>query len=148
MSIKPIIWIGSSKRDLLALPEIVKDEMGFALYEAQRGEKSAKVKPFKGFKGASVLEIIERSVGETYRALYTVEFEKVIAVLHVFHKKSKDGIKTPKRLFSIQASVDFRVLLSRFSIPFWGVISTFVYYPPKWNRKPAKIIPKIDEALV
>ena len=108
MGIKPIIWVGSSKRDLLALPEIVKDEIGFALYKAQKGGKSAKAKPFKGFKGASVLEIVERSVGETYRALYTVEFEKAIAVLHVFHKKSKEGIKTPKQ--------DIDLIKSRFKI--------------------------------
>jgi len=97
MSVKPIMWIGSAKKDLLSLPGIVQDEIGFALYQAQKGGKSGKAKPFKGFKGTSVLEIVERSIGETYRALYTVEFEKVIAVLHVFHKKSKEGIKTPKQ---------------------------------------------------
>src|SRR3972149_11129818 len=31
---------------------------------------------------------------------------------------------------------------------FLGIISTFVYYPPKKNQKAAKIIPKIDEPLV
>jgi phage-related protein len=97
MDIKPIIWVGSSKRDLTSLPEIVKDEIGFALYEAQQGGKNAKAKPFKGFKSASVLEVVKRSVGETYRAVYTVEFEQAIAVLHVFHKKSKEGIKTPRK---------------------------------------------------
>lgn len=91
------MWVGSSKRDLRSLPEVVRDEIGFALYEAQKGGKSAKAKPFKGFKGASVLEVVERRMGEAYRALYTVEFEKVIAVLHIFHKKSKEGIKTPKQ---------------------------------------------------
>ena len=34
---------------------------------------------------------------ETYRAVYTVKFEKAIAVLHVFHKKAKHGIATPKQ---------------------------------------------------
>jgi phage-related protein len=97
MRVKPIIWIGSSKRDLLDLPEIVKDEIGFALYEAQKGGKSIKAKPFKGFGNASVLEVVESNYGETYRAVYTVRFEKVIAVLHVFHKKSKKGIATPKQ---------------------------------------------------
>jgi len=47
-----------------------------------------------------------------------------------------------------QSSVNFGVLLSRFSIIFAGVVSNFVYYPRKNNRKSAKIIPKIDEALV
>jgi phage-related protein len=29
--LKPVIWIGSSKADLSAFPEEVKDSMGFAL---------------------------------------------------------------------------------------------------------------------
>jgi phage-related protein len=32
----------------------------------------------------------------TYRAVYTVRFEKAVFVLHVFQKKSKRGISTPK----------------------------------------------------
>lgn len=97
MEIKPVIWIASSYEDLCSLPEPVKDEIGYALHQAQTGEKSHKAKPFKGFAGVSVLEIVERSVGETYRAVYTVKFEKAIAVLHVFHKKAKHGIATPKQ---------------------------------------------------
>ena len=97
MGIKPIIWVRSTKRDLCSLPDAVQDEIGFALYEAQKGGKSDKAKPFKGFVGASVMEIVERNVGETYRAVYTVRFEKAIAVLHVFQKKSKRGIETPKQ---------------------------------------------------
>jgi phage-related protein len=97
MGIKPIIWVGSTKRDLRSLPKIVQDEIGFALYEAQKGGKSDKAKPFKGFGNASVMEIVERNVGEAYRAVYTVKFEQAIAVLHVFQKKSKYGIETPKQ---------------------------------------------------
>jgi phage-related protein len=108
MDIKPLIWIGSSKRDLLSLPEVVKDEVGFALYQAQKGGKSHKAKPFKGFKSAAVLEVVERSVGETYRAVYTVAFEKAVAVIHVFHKKAKEGIKTPKQ--------DVDLIKSRFKL--------------------------------
>lgn len=54
-------------------------------------------KPLKGFGGGGVLEIIENFVGDTYRAVYTVKFAKVIYVLHCFQKKSKSGIKTPKQ---------------------------------------------------
>jgi phage-related protein len=50
----------------------------------------------KGFKGASVLEVVEDYHGDTYRAVYTVRFDDAIFVLHVFQKKSKRGIKTPK----------------------------------------------------
>jgi len=54
-------------------------------------------KPLKGFVGAGVLEIIENFFGNTYRAVYTVRFEKVVYVLHCFQKKSKHGIKTPQQ---------------------------------------------------
>jgi len=34
--------------------------------------------------------------GDTYRAVYTVRLAGRIYVLHVFQKKSKRGVKTPK----------------------------------------------------
>lgn len=96
MTIKPIIWTASTKSDLLSFPEEVKDEIGHALYQAQKGEKSDKAKPLKGFGGASVLEVVENDADGTYRAVYTVKFKEAIAVLYVFQKKSKRGIATPK----------------------------------------------------
>ena len=53
-------------------------------------------KPLKGFSGAGVLELIDDARGNTYRAVYTVRFSDVVYVLHVFLKKSKQGIATPK----------------------------------------------------
>lgn len=34
--------------------------------------------------------------GGTYRAVYTVKFKEAVFVLHVFQKKSRHGIATPK----------------------------------------------------
>jgi len=42
------------------------------------------------------LEIVEDGRGNTYRAAYTVKFKEAVFVLHVFQKKSKSGIATPK----------------------------------------------------
>lgn len=50
----------------------------------------------RGFGGAGILEIVEDHAGDTYRAVYTVRLAGRIYVLHVFQKKSKTGIKTPK----------------------------------------------------
>jgi phage-related protein len=44
-----------------------------------------------------VLEIIDDSDGDTYRAVYTVRYQDVVYVLHCFQKKSKSGVATPKR---------------------------------------------------
>jgi phage-related protein len=43
------------------------------------------------------LEVIEDFDGNTYRAVYTVRFAGAVYTLHVFQKKAKHGIATPKR---------------------------------------------------
>ena len=92
----PLEFIGSSLEDLSAFPDEVKSCIGFALRTAQKGGKHPDAKPLKGFKGAGVLEIISDFDGNTFRAVYTVKIKGVIYVLHVFQKKSKKGIATPK----------------------------------------------------
>jgi len=93
---KPIIWIGSSKKDLMALPIEVRKFFGHALDFAQHGDQHEAAKVLKGFGGAGVLEVVENDAGGTYRAVYAVKFEEVVFVLHCFQKKSKRGIATPK----------------------------------------------------
>jgi len=93
---RPLIWIGSSKKDLMAFSEDVKDVFGYALHLAQHGEKHLDAKPLKGFSGTKTLEVVEDHRGDTYRAVYTVKFEGYVFVLHCFQKKSKKGIATPK----------------------------------------------------
>jgi phage-related protein len=90
---KPLYWVASSKDDILSFPEPVKDEMSHALGVAQYGGKHPKAKPWKG-EGPGLLEVVEDHQGNTYRAVYTVRFEKAVYVLHAFQKKSKKGIKT------------------------------------------------------
>jgi phage-related protein len=95
--VKGLDFIGSSREDLKAFPEEVKDDIGYALFEVQNGKKPASAKPLQGFGGAGVLEIIENVAGGAYRAVYTVSFNKVVYVLHCFQKKSKHGIETAKQ---------------------------------------------------
>jgi phage-related protein len=94
--VKPLYWISSSKKDLRKFPEDVKDLMGFALWQAQIGNKHVDAKPLRGFKGAGVLEIVADHDGDTYRGVYTVKFSGAVYTLHAFQKKSKKGIKTPQ----------------------------------------------------
>ena len=94
---KPLEWIGSSKKDLKALPDEVIDVFGYALFLAQTGGKHDHAKPLRGFGSAGVLEVVEDFRGNAYRAVYTVRFEERVFVLHVFQKKSKTGIATPKQ---------------------------------------------------
>ena len=94
---KPLFWIGSSWSDLKDCPDEVQDFIGYALHWAQRGGKSPDAKPLQGFGGAGVLEIVDDFDGNTYRAMYTVRFAGAVYALHVFQKKSRKGIATPKQ---------------------------------------------------
>lgn len=96
-TLKPLVWVGSSKDDLKKFPRTAQSHVGFALKLAQSGGKHPDAKPMKGFGGASVIEIVENYDGDTYRAVYTVKFAEAIYVLHAFQKKSKSGIATSKR---------------------------------------------------
>jgi phage-related protein len=95
-SLKALYWVGSSKRDLQALPSPVVDFFGYTLYLAQAGKKHDQAKPLRGFGSAGVLEVVEDWDRSTYRAVYTVQFKDTVFVLHVFQKKSKRGGATPK----------------------------------------------------
>jgi phage-related protein len=50
----------------------------------------------KGFGGAGVQEIVAKTEGDTFRAVYTVALKHAVYVLHCFQKKSVKGIKTPQ----------------------------------------------------
>ena len=93
---RPILWVGSSRRDLRRFPRDVRRNIGQALYAAQQGETDPSAKPLKGFGGGSVVEIVADHDGNTWRAIYTVRYSEAIYVLHAFQKKSKRGIATPK----------------------------------------------------
>ncbi len=65
---KPVIWIGSSRRDLRDMPQQVRRDIGQALYTAQQGDTDPSAKPLKGFGGTRVMEIVERYRTDAYRA--------------------------------------------------------------------------------
>lgn len=103
---KAIVWMGDSLETLKEFPEDVKDLVGHALRQAQRGNKHPAAKPLKGFKGAGVLEVVTDSDGDTYRAVYSVRIGRKIYVLHAFKKKSNKGIRTPRK--------DIELIISRY----------------------------------
>jgi hypothetical protein len=92
---KPVVWIGSSRKDFRDFPDEVKSEMGYGLFLAQTGGRHRKAKTFKGAGDAGVVEVIDDFRGDTFRTVYTVRFSSAVYVLHAFQKKSKKGIATP-----------------------------------------------------
>ncbi len=113
---KPVLWIGSSRKDLKDLPEEVQSEFGHSLREIQKGKDPGNAKPLKHLGVSGVSEIVVDEREGTFRTVYTVEFKDVIAVLHVFQKKSKSGIATPKKEIDLilqrlkQARIDYHEL--------------------------------------
>jgi phage-related protein len=95
--LKPVIWVGTSLKDLREFPAPVQDHMGYALYVAQRGEKHQDAKVLGGFGGAGVVEVIKDHRGDTFRTVYTLKYAARVYVLHAFQKKSKRGQATPRR---------------------------------------------------
>ena len=95
--VRPLAWLGSTKKDLLGLPEEVVDTFGYALHLAQIGRKHDQAKPLHGFGSAGVLEVVEDWRGNAFRAVYTVRFAAAVFVLHVFQKKSHSGVAMPKQ---------------------------------------------------
>ena len=94
--LKPLKFVGSSKKELSDFPDEVRQEFGHSLFVAQQGGRAVGVKTLQGFGGGSVVELIEEFDGDAYRCVYTTKIKDVIVVLHAFQKKSKRGSETPK----------------------------------------------------
>ena len=92
---KKLTWLADSRSNVKSFPAGVQDDIGYALYAAQLGETSFKVKPIHGL-GSGVMEIAANDESGTYRAVYTVSIGDSIYVIHAFQKKTKAGIATPK----------------------------------------------------
>jgi phage-related protein len=90
---RPLHWVGSSRRDLLAFPEALVDDFGYFLGVVQFGGMPPSAKPWKG-EGSGVFELVEQAHGDAFRVVYTVHFERAIYVLHCCQKKSPSGRRT------------------------------------------------------
>jgi len=93
--LRPLVWLGTSLRNLRAFPDEAKKIIGDELQLIQFGGMPKDAKPFKGV-GSGVFEIALRHDAEAYRTVLAVQLGRNIYVLHAFQKKSKKGIATPK----------------------------------------------------
>ena len=86
--------MGDSRKRLREFPDAVRFEIGQALYQAELGEPHQSA---SAMQGLNAVEITSENRGYTYRGVYTTRLKGFIYVLHCFQKKSRAGIKTPKR---------------------------------------------------
>jgi phage-related protein len=94
--LRPLVWMGNSKRNVQAFPKGAQKLIGDELQLIQFGGMPKDAKPFKGV-GSGVIEIALRYVGDAYRTVVAVQLGERIYVLHAFQKKSKKGIATAKQ---------------------------------------------------
>jgi len=91
---REVIWYKDSLKKASKLPAKARNEMLDAIQLAALGKKHPKAKPLIGIKA---MEIAIRYNKDAYRGIYTLEVANKLVVVDVFQKKSKTGIKTPKR---------------------------------------------------
>lgn len=94
--LRPLVWLGNSKKDLRDFPDRAQKLLGDELQLIQFGGMPKDAKPFKSV-GSGVIEIALRFATDAYRVVLALQLGRRIYVLHAFQKKSKKGVATPKR---------------------------------------------------
>jgi phage-related protein len=92
---RPISWIKAARREFEEFPSGAQIDITRARIVAAEGGKADIAKPMKGF-GSGVFEIALKHRGDAFRAVYAVQIDTALWVIHAFQKKSRTGITTPK----------------------------------------------------
>jgi phage-related protein len=93
---RPVSWLKAAWKDFEEFPKGAQIEMARALTVLAEGRIPDIAKPLTGF-GSGVMELALRYRGDAFRVVYALKVGDDIWVVHVFQKKSKTGIKTPKQ---------------------------------------------------
>jgi phage-related protein len=99
---KPVVWMGSTREDLIAFPADARRDAGYQLYEVQRGGEPDDWKPMSTI-GSGVREIRINEESGAFRVVYLATRPEGVYVLHCCQKKSQ---KTSRR--------DLRLAIQRF----------------------------------
>ena len=106
MPVKPLTFLGDSRRAIQGFPTPMRRQAGVQLFELQRGREPADWKPMATVDGG-VNEIRLRDENGIARIFYTAKFEEAIYVLHAFEKKTQ---KTDSRDIDI-AKRRYKILI-------------------------------------
>ena len=107
MSDKPLVWLGSARRDIRAFPSDARRRSGFQLRKVQQGLVPDDWKPMTSV-GPGVREIrIQTDL--VHRVFYIATFDDAVYVLHAFEKKTR---KTPAHDMTL-ARDRYRALLKK-----------------------------------
>ncbi len=96
--LRPVIWIGDSKKQLKKMPEDVQKQLGGELYLAQRGEKPPHGKPFKGI-GSGVFEIKDDFDSDTIALYMPYKLEYGSMSCMCFRRKARRVLPQRKKMW-------------------------------------------------
>ena len=85
---KPLRFLGSSRRDLQKFPAEARREAGYQLEHVQQGASPVDWKPMKTI-GHGVNEIRIRDKAGAFRVIYAATYADAVYVLHAFQKKTQ-----------------------------------------------------------
>jgi phage-related protein len=80
---RKLVWLVDSLDRLASFPPAVRQKLGFALYQAQIGQKHESAKILHGF-AATVWQVRADDPGGAYRAVYVTQFGEAVYALHAF----------------------------------------------------------------
>ena len=80
---RPVVWLGTSRRNIQAFPPDARRIIGGELQLMQYGGMPKDAKLFKGI-GSGVIEIAIRHDGEAYRTVVALQLGRNIYVLHAY----------------------------------------------------------------
>ena len=107
MSDKPIVWLGSARRDIRTFPGDARRRSGFQLRRVQQGLDPDDWKPMISV-GLGVREIrIQTDLA--HRVFYLATFDEAVYVLYAFEKRTR---KTPSHEVKL-ARDRYRALLKK-----------------------------------
>jgi phage-related protein len=87
---RKLVWLVDSLDRLTSFPPAVQHRLGFALYQAQIGQKHESAKALRGFE-ETVWQVRADDPSGTYRAAYVAQFREAVYVLHAFQKSRSRG---------------------------------------------------------
>ncbi|MEY3200734.1 MAG: hypothetical protein RIR70_284 [Pseudomonadota bacterium] len=104
MGEKPIVWRGSSFKDLTdddIFPMEARKVAGQQLRKIQRGDEPDDWKPFEEV-GAGTREIRIKLADGAFRLMYVAKFPEAVYVLHCFKKKTQKTSQQDKEIAKLR----------------------------------------------
>jgi phage-related protein len=98
MSRAQVAWAATESSASMIRPSLraVRRKLGFALYQAQIGQKHESAKMLRGF-AETVWQVRADDLGGTYRAVYLAQFGKRFTCFMPSRRRRRREIATPQR---------------------------------------------------